>query len=178
MTTLVGRTRRGTRSLALIVLLVAPAVGGCNYSFRGGSFPAHIRTIAVVPFENETTRLELTQDLHSIMLQSLPGALGIRTGGEETADAVVRGVITGFDVTTPNYRPGEQGDRAEVLQREVVVSIQVQIVDLVDNVILWEDNALRAEGQYLEASETEEIGKEIALELLVQRIVDGAQSNW
>jgi hypothetical protein len=151
---------------------------GCNYSFRGGSFPSHIRTVAVVPFENETTRLELTQELHEVMLRNLPRALGVRSAGEEVADAVVRGRITRYDVATPNYRPTAAGDRAEVLQREVVLTIQVEIVDVVENVILWEDSGLRAEGQYLEASETEEVGKEIALELLVQRIVDGAQSNW
>jgi len=38
---------------------------------------------------------------------------------------------------------------------------------------------LRAEGQYLEAQgETEEIGKQEALEALIQEIVDGAQSTW
>jgi hypothetical protein len=150
----------------------------CNYSFRGGSFPEHIRTIAVVPFENETTRLELTQELHDVLLRNLPRALGVRSGGEDVADAVVRGTINSYDIAAPNYRPTAGGERAEVLQRQVVISVRVEIVDLVENVILWEDQAVRAEGEYLVASENEDVGKEIALELLVQRIVDGAQSNW
>lgn len=171
------KMRRFRRSsvLSLLALLVA---GGCNYSFRGGSFPDHIRTLAVVPFENETTRLELTQEIHTVMLQNLPGALGVSSGGEEFADAVVEGTITAYNVTTPNYRPDPSGNRAEVLQREVVVTASVRIVDRVRNVILWEELSLRGEGQYLEASETEDVGKQEALELLIQRIVDGAQSNW
>ena len=33
-------------------------------------------------------------------------------------------------------------------------------------------------GQYLEESETEDDGRALALEILMQRIIDGAQSNW
>jgi len=150
----------------------------CNYSFRGGSFPEHVRTVAILPFENETTRLELTQEVYDAMLRNLPGALGVTSAAEENADAVVTGMITGYDVRTPNYRPGEGGERVDVLQREVVLTLEVQIVDRVENVILYEDSGLRGEGQYLEASQTETDGMQEALEILVQRIVDGAQSNW
>jgi len=97
---------------------------------------------------------------------------------EDAADAVVRGTIRSYDVVAPNYRAGAAGQPAEVLQRQVNITVEVQIVDLVDNVILWEDRGVRAEGQFLESSETEEVGRAEALELLVQRIVDGAQSNW
>ena len=44
--------------------------------------------------------------------------------------------------------------------------------------ILWDDAALNVRGQYLEASEDEDTGRAQAIELLVQRIIDGAQSNW
>ena len=47
-----------------------------------------------------------------------------------------------------------------------------------ENVILWESSSVVAQGEFLEASETEEIGRIQAIELLVQKIVDGAQSNW
>jgi len=112
------------------------------------------------------------------MLDELPRALGIRTGGEQTADAVVRGRIQGYDVSTPSFRTSAGGDRADVVQREVRIRLQVQIVDLQDGVILWEDQGVSARGQYLEATETEEVARIEAIELLVQAIVDGAQSNW
>lgn len=148
------------------------------YSFKAGTFPSHIRTIAIVPFDNETTRLELTQELHDLLLREVPRSLGIRQAGEDVADAVLRGRITGYTVTTPAYRPGPGGDRAEVLQRQVSISLAVQLVDAVRNEILWESSALSGEGQFLEASETEDVGMRVAVALLKQRIVDGAQSNW
>jgi hypothetical protein len=132
----------------------------------------------VIPFENETTRLELSQELFDLMSRQLPPALGVRAAAEGQADAVVRGVISSYNLAAPNYRPAEGGGRAEVLERQVSITVQVEIVDRVENVILWEDRGLRAEGQYLEQSETEEQAKTEALDLLVQRVVDGAQSNW
>jgi len=165
---------------ALVALFAAPIlISGCLYSFRAGSFPPpHIRTIAVVPFENETTRFELSGELYDQLLRNLPRALGIRTAGEDVAHAVVRGTIVRYDVVAPNYRAGGEGQPAEVLQRQVTITVRVEIVDLVENVVLWEEGNIMAQGHFLEASESEEVGRAQALGLLVQKIVDGAQSNW
>ncbi len=166
--------RRG--SLAVVLSLV---VSGCAYSFRAGSFPPeHVETIAVQPFDNETNRFELSGELYDQLLRNLPRALGIRTAGEDLADAVVRGSIMRYDVIAPNYQSARSGQAAQVLQRQVSIGISVEIVDLVENVVLWESRSLIAQGEFLEASETEEVGRLEAIELLVQKIVDGAQSNW
>jgi hypothetical protein len=164
--------------LALVACLSLVSGTACNYSLRGGSFPDHIRTIAVLPFENETTRLELTQELFDAMTRELPRALGVQSAAPEVADAVIEGRIVSYQTSTPNYRPGAGGDRAEVLQRQVSIAVSVEIIDRVENVILFEGPSLRGDGQYLEQSGSEEEGKQEALEILVQSIVDGAQSNW
>ncbi len=174
----VGREGRGTAALAALALAGIVALGGCNYSFRAGSFPEHISTIAVMPFENDTDRFELTQEVHQALLQELPGALGVQLAGEEHADAIVQGTITSYTLTAPLYRSGGRGQGAEVLQREVTLRVAIQILDTHENRLLWENRGVTTQGQYLEASETEAVGKNEAIELLVQRIVDGAQSNW
>jgi len=169
--------RRPAQRCALILVILA--MMGCNYSFRAGSFPPpHIRTIAVQPFENETNRFEIAGELYDQLLRNLPRALGIRTAGEDVADAVVRGTITRYDVLAPNYRAGAEGQPAEVLQRQVSIAVSVEIVDLVENVILWESRSVVAQGQFLESGGSEDEGRLEAIELLVQKIVDGAQSNW
>ena len=162
----------------VIVSCLVASVAGCNYSFGSGSFPDHIRTVAILPFENDTNRFELTQELHDKLLRELPRALGITNAGEEVADAIVQGRIIRYDLTTPLFRPGQQRDQVEVLQRQVSIRVEVELIDRVQNVILWDNLALTAQGQYLEESETEEVGRLEAIELLVQSIVDGAQSNW
>jgi len=172
-----GRRAPGLRTAALLVAAL-PAVSGCNYSFQGGSFPPpHVRTLAIEPFENETERFELAGELFEALDRSLPGALGVTRAGLDVADAVVRGTITRFDVVTPNFRAGSGGQAAQVLQREVRMTIRVEIVDRVENVILWESNGETALGQFPEGAPEEE-GRQAAIDLLVQRIVDGAQSNW
>lgn len=170
------------RSLTALAVLLAPlmaaVLSGCNYSFRAGAgFPDYIRTVAILPFENDTNRFELTDNLYQELQSQLPAALGLNPASQEAADAVVRGVITGYNVSTPNYRATDSG-AAQVLQRQVTLRIQVQIVDLEQGVILWEDRGLSASGQYLEASQTEEAAIQEAIELLAQAVVDGAQSNW
>ena len=153
------------------------AVQGCSYSFRSGSFPDHIRTVAILPFENDTNRFDLTQELHEQLLRELPRSLGIVNAGEEVADALVRGRITNYALTTPLFRPGQQ-DEINVLQRQVALRVEIEIVDLVQNVILFENGSLTTQGEYLEESQDEATGRALAIELLVQRIIDGAQSNW
>ena len=159
-------------------LFLSVAFAGCNYSFVAGSFPPpHVQSVAIEPFENETTRFELTGELYDQLLRRLPSALGVRTAGADIADAIVRGSITRYDVVAPNYRAGQPGQAAEVLQRQVSISVRVEIVDLVENVILWESTNVTARGEYAEGS-PEDGGRLRAIELLVQEIVDGAQSNW
>jgi len=171
-TLMAGRLR------CVLVSFVALVVAGCNYGFRSGSFPAHIRTVAILPFENDTNRFELTQEIHEQLLRELPRALGITNAGEDVADAVVQGRILRYDLTTPLFRPGQQADQVDVLQRQVSIRVEVELIDRVENVILWDNLSLSTQGQYLEESETEEVGRAEAIELLVQSIVDGAQSNW
>ncbi len=166
----------GLRRWAGAVVLAA-GLAGC-YSFQAGTGLTGVETIAILPFDNTTTRLELTQDVQDILLRELPGSLGLRLAGEDQADVVVRGRITSYDLVAPNYRPGQQGQAAEVLQRQVVLTVGVEILNMRDRTVLWQSNALRAQGEYLEATETEDTGKAEALETLIQQIVDGAQSNW
>ncbi len=163
--------------MAVLLLAVVPA--GCNYGFQSGTGFVNVETVAVLPFENETTRFELTDELHQFMLQNLPRALGLRPAGEDVADVVVRGTIASYQLSAPDYRAGADGSpRPEVLQRQVSVTVRVEIIDLRENVILWEEANLRADGQFADGSQTEDDGKQQALDFLVQRIVDGAQSNW
>ncbi len=168
--------RAGAGRLAAVLLLAA-IPSGC-YSFQAGTGLTGVQTIAIQPFENNTSRLELTQDVQDILLRQLPGSLGLRIAGEEIADVVVRGTITSYDLVSPNYRPGQQGQAAQVLQRQVVLTVGVEILNMQERTVLWQSSSIRAQGEYLESTETEDVGKQEALEVLIQQIVDGAQSNW
>jgi len=166
-------------ALRLWGLLPVLLLSGCMYSFQAGAgFPSYVKTVAIVPFDNDTNRPELTDEVFQALLRDFPRSQGLQPAGEDVADAVVYGIIKRYDLSTPSYRPGAAGDTPQVLQRQVSITVEVQILNLVDNEILWENRSVSVQGQYLEESETEEVGKTLAIELLVQRIIDGAQSNW
>ncbi len=174
-----GRSVHRLLAAPVVALVAGVAAGACNYSFSAGAgLPSHVRTVAILPFENETGRFEVTQEIYDALLQELPRALGLSLAGEEAADAIVSGTILSYNLNAPLYRRGQEAETVEVLQRQVRLSVEVQILDRAEYTILWDDSRLQVEGQYLDASETEEDGRAEAIELLVQEIVDGAQSNW
>ncbi len=172
--------RHGVKGiLRPVVPIVVLALAGCNYTFQAGAgLPAHVRTLAVVPFENETNRFEVSQELHQVLVEQLPRSFGVRTGGEDFADAVVRGRVIRYSLEAPSYRPAPGGGGAEIVERQVLLTVEVQVVDRANNLILWENTSLAGRGEYLEASQFEEDGRQLAIERIVQAIVDGLQSNW
>ncbi|TVP53725.1 MAG: hypothetical protein EA351_14655 [Gemmatimonadales bacterium] len=173
--------KRSGRPAVLVVLIAVGLLGvaaGCNYTFQAGSgFPPHVRTVAVETFDNETDRFEVSQELYEQILEEIPRSFGLTSAGEEFADAIIRGSVRRYSVDAPSYRTGQDGN-PQVVERQVVIGIEVQVIDRVNNVILWENNSLSERGEYLEASELEETGRELAIERLVRAIVNGLQSNW
>ena len=164
---------------AVFSLLLALPPTGCFYGFQAGAgFPDYVKTVAIIPFENETTRPEITDEVFNLLLREFPRSQGLQPAGYDVADAVIQGKITRYEVSTPSYRAGAAGQVPQVLQRQVSLTVEVQIINQVDNEILWESRAVSVRGEFLEESETEDDGRALAIELLIQRIIDGAQSNW
>ena len=164
-------------------LASALLLGGCLYSFQAGAgFPDHVRTVAVIPFDNETNRPELTDEVFQALLQDFPRSQGLQPAGEDVADAIVEGVIRRYDLSTPSYRPGAAGENPQVLQRQVNLTVEVRILNRAPEggewEVLWESTSVSTQGAYLEETESEDVGRALAIELLVQRVIDGAQSNW
>lgn len=148
---------------------------GCLYGFAGGGLPPHIRTVAILPFDNRTPEPLLTQEVADAVRDALEGRLGLRIATEDVADAVVRGSIN-------TYRPDielaiqAQQNRVSVTRRRVELSVSVEIFDLRENRALWQQGSLTVDGEYDPPAEEE--GRKLALEKLVSDIVDGAQSQW
>lgn len=156
------------------------SLAGCIYTFQAGSgLPPHVQTLAVIPFENETDRFEVSQELHQLLIDELPRSFGVRTGGEEFAEAVIQGTIRNYQVQAESYRPeGGASTVTQVIERQVRVSVSVQVIDRINSLVLWENAGLSAQGEYLEAAGSEDAGRDLALSRVVQGIIDGLQSNW
>jgi curli biogenesis system outer membrane secretion channel CsgG len=164
------------RSLATLALIL---IGGCTYGFRGGGgFPSSIRTVYVEYFENRTVQYDLENQIYDKLFDELPRRLGVRPAALENADAVVRGRITRYDDAARNYRPGEAGERTEILQRQVQITLAIEVVDTRRNVIIWESSGITGNGEYTSSTQADIAGQTKAIEDLVQQILDGVQSQW
>ncbi len=161
-----------------VLLVVALALAGCNYTFRAGAgLPSHVRTIAVAPLDNESDRFDLPQQIHDAIQQEVPRAFGVRIAAEENADALIRGVVRRYAVDAGSYRSAPGGG-AEVLERAVSITVEIQVIDRVEQMILWENRSLSTRGVFIEGQELEEQGRELAIEQIVRDIINGLQSNW
>ncbi|MEX2154082.1 MAG: DUF4136 domain-containing protein [Gemmatimonadaceae bacterium] len=146
-----------------------------RYGFSEGAFPAHVRTMAIVPFENQTAAPELQSELFDSMRKELQRRLGVRDATQERADALVRGKIVSYDVDVPVAFSADPR-QAVSARRRLQITVDVEILDQTTGRVLWQRKSLRAEGEYAERAEPE--GRRQAIEKLVSDIVEGAQSQW
>ena len=167
-------------SLHRIAIFVAAAsslaAGGC-YSFTGGGLPPHIRTIYVQPVENRTAQFDLTEPFTRDLTDAVRGRLGVQLAARDNADAEIRAEITRYDDAAINYS-GVEDVGATVFQRRVTINARVEIIDLTRNQIVWDGSGVSGTGEYSPDAETEQAGQDLALENLIQKIIDGAQSQW
>jgi hypothetical protein len=158
------------------VTAAALTTSACLYGFAGGGLPGHIRTVAILPFDNQTAEPTLTQEVADAVQSALESRLGLRLSGEESADAVVRGTIVRYD---PDLllaqQPGALGN-VTVTRRRVRLTLNVEIFDQQEGRPLWNRSRLIVDGEYDPPLEAE--GRRVALEKLISDIVDGAQSQW
>ena len=157
------------------MLLAAVAACGIRYGFSEGAFPSHVKTMAVLPFENQTSSPELQSELFDNMRKELQKRLGVRDAAQERADALVRGSIVSYDADVP---VGFSADPRQAVsaRRKLQITVDVEILDQTTGKVLWQRKGLRGEGEYAERAEQD--GRRQAISKIVNDIVEGAQSQW
>ena len=164
--------RSGIASAAALLLLLASCL---PYGFAGGGLPSNVKTVAVLPFTNDTPVPELQRELLEAVRRGMQDRLNLREAAESKADAVVRGAIVRYEVDVPI---GFSADprQANSARRRLQLTIDVQIVDQASGKTLWERKGLSAQGEY--AEQNEGAGRRQAIEEIISDIVEGAQSQW
>src|SRR5204862_2752943 len=151
--------RSGVYSLVLVALTAC-----FPYGFTGGGLPSHIRTVAIVPFDNQTATPELPRELTEALRTRLHDRLGLRDASESKANAIVRGTVQRYEIDIPiGYNANNKQTTSAKRQLQLVVDIEM--VDQVTGKTLWQRKGLLAEGQYEERGEAE--GRKQAIERTV-----------
>ncbi|HET9426591.1 MAG TPA: LPS assembly lipoprotein LptE [Gemmatimonadaceae bacterium] len=128
--------------------------------------------MAVLPFENKTPSSTLQQELLNQMRAELRRRLGVRDAAESEAKAIVRGTILAYEQDIPVGF----STQTTTARRRLQITIDVEIFDVRKGRVLFSRKGLRGEGEYAERADAD--GRRIAIEKLVNDIVDGAQSQW
>ena len=160
----------------LVPLLLAGSLTGCLYGFAGGGLPPSIKTVAILPFENQTAEPTLTQEVSVRVREAVQSRLGLRQASESQADAVVRGTIVRYEPDLPVQYTGGENRSVSVTRRLVQVTVSVEIVDQKQGKPIWQRSGLVLDGEYAPGQEAD--GRSKALDKLVTNIVEGAQSQW
>jgi Lipopolysaccharide-assembly len=157
--------------------VLALAASGCIYSFHGGGLPADVKTMAILPFDNETPIPGLESQLLQEMRKSLEARLGVRDASESRADAIVSGTITRYDADIPvGYGSTANNQAPTSTVRMLEMAVDVQIVDQKTGKTLFQRKGLSANGNYTERAE--DAGRIQAIQKLVTDMIEGAQSQW
>jgi TolB-like protein len=141
-----GGTRLGTRiaGWASIVVLASGAAG-CGYRLSGYN-PAlkHIEVIAVLPFENRTTRPEIEQRITEEVASQLARRSRYRVVTESTkADAVLEGAVTQYRTRPVLFTAEGRAERVEAF-----VTIQALLRQVSDDTVLWSQSGLIFKEQF------------------------------
>ena len=150
-------------------------LSACRYGFAGGGFAPHLKTVAILPFDNQTPEPALTQEVNAAVREALEDRLGLRPAGEATADALVRGRIARYDSDVPVAVQAGVGE-ANVTRRQVQLTVDVEILDQREGRAVWQRQGLTVLGEYQPPQVLD--GRRLALQKLRDEIVDGAQSQW
>jgi len=128
------------------VLGVVVLAASCGYSLQGTSsaLPESIRIIALLPFENHTTRPEIEQRVTEETARQLASRGRYRVVTDRSgADALLEGAIIGF-----RTNPVQFNDEGRASRVETVVSIQASLRDLSNDEILWSQSGLLFRSQW------------------------------
>lgn len=163
------------RSIRRFGAISLVALSGCIYGFAGGGLPRNIKTVAVIPFENETAAPELQLEVTEALRRGIESRLGLRSAAEARANAIVRGVIRRYEPDVPVSFSADPR-QANTARRRLQIVIDVEIVDQTTGKTLLQRSGLSADGDYAENAEAD--GRRQAIQALVREVIEGAQSQW
>ncbi|MGV3708683.1 MAG: LPS assembly lipoprotein LptE [Gemmatimonas sp.] len=170
-------TRRWARAvLGTTALGGALLVSSCyKFAGGGGGFPSNLKTVAVLPFDNQTPSPELQRELTETMRKQFEGRLNLRDAPEDRADVIVRGTLTQYDVDLPATMSAN-ATQLNIARRKLQLIVNVEIFNVRTGKPLLKQDGMTAEGTYPEGQEAE--GRKIAIGTLVDQMVQRSQSQW
>jgi 23S rRNA A2030 N6-methylase RlmJ len=162
------------RSLLLLIVVIA-FFEGCFYSFTGSSLPAHLKTVEIPLFSNQSLEPnvadEVTQELSKELLDNNLLKVVEKKGDAELSGSIVSYVNAPYTFGTSDTR------QVNVSQYVVRITAEVDFIDKKKDESIYKGTVI-GEGIYDLQKSNEQAGKAAAIKELVQRIMQNSVQGW
>jgi hypothetical protein len=141
-----------SRLVCVLAILCSCASAACGYSLagRGAFLPDHIKVIGVPTFANSTTVFNLEALMTEKVRAEFIGRGRYRILPEATGvDAVLTGQISSISLTPASFTPDQLASRYLI-----TMTARVELTDVRENTVLWEDPNLVFRQEYEAQSAT------------------------
>lgn len=154
---------------ALVLTVVLSGCGVYTFNPRGKS---SISSIAVDPFENETTQYGLADLMTEFVVDAFIADGNLDVVPVDVADAELVGKLTFYERQVEQFDENDQ-----VTEYKVVMDFNITLRNPSDQSEIWTDQ-VRQDGIYDAATETEEDGQRRAGSRLVEYILNKTTKSW
>jgi hypothetical protein len=112
-------------------------LAGCTYSFKGGSVPPHLKTIAIPIVEDQSAYGDptLRDSFTKQLVERFTSDNTLQLTDRNTADSMLEGVVTDVKDAPLVLQGGEQ-----VAKRRITVTVRMTFQDLKLRKKVWEKN--------------------------------------
>lgn len=146
---------------------------GCGvYSFSGSGLSG-IKTIAIPLFDNQTQEYGIGEALTEKIAERFVQDNTLKVVNERSADSILRGVITRY--TRESHTFDVEENIEEYMAR---IWVKLTFEEKKGKKVIWKEDNLLGWGIYSAQDETEDMGKERAIEKLAEDIVNKTVKRW
>jgi hypothetical protein len=159
--------------LLYTILCLLFFISGCGvYSFSGSSLGG-IKTIAIPLFDNQTDQYGIREDLTEKIADRFVQDNTLKVVNEKIADSILRGTIVKYSRESHTFDENE--NIKEYIAR---IWVKVSFEEKKNKKVLWKEDNLLGWGIYSAQNETEDQGKQRAIEKLAEDIVNKTIKGW
>jgi len=161
----------------LVIIITLVNFAACSYSFTGASVPGHLKTIAILTFNDKSGsgEFDLGQRLTTQIIQKFIDDNTLMVGDRSGADSMLEGNIISI-TDAPAVVSG--GDK--VSSRRITVTVKVSFKDRIKKKTVFERD-FSAYSDYTVGSDITSVRKtaiDSAVKLISEDILLGVVSNW
>jgi len=159
-------------------LLLGALANGCGYTVSS-VLPAHIKTVAIPTFGNNTVEHGLADDITQSLINGFQADRRLRIVRERDADSILRGTVLAYRNRVYSYTSQEIATSYEIL-----LTVQVVYRDVIKSRDIWKEDQMTVRTTYnvtqvgSQPAQTEVDARKDAVQKLTDQIVSRTVQGW